>query len=141
MGIDAIVSSARSWLGTPWRHQASVRGLGCDCAGLIRGVGNELGLMDCREGAPGTEEFAGYGRQPEPRRMLRALDRFMVRRRGEPHPGDVLLMRFDRDPQHLAILTDEGTIVHALSTIGRVVEHRLSSDWRARVVAIWSYRV
>ncbi len=138
--IIAIIAEARSWLGTPWRHQASVKGVGCDCAGLVRGVGNRLGLMDCREGTPGTAEFAGYGRAPEPKRMIRALDRFMDRRGGVPQSGDVLLMRFDRDPQHLAILTDEGTIVHALSSAGRVVEHRLSPGWRARIVAAWGYK-
>jgi NlpC/P60 family putative phage cell wall peptidase len=135
-----VVAEARSWLGTPWRHQAYLKGVGCDCAGLVRGVGNALALFDTRDGAPGTEVFKGYGRKPEPRKMLRALDRFMLRRRGEPLPGSVLLLRFDRDPQHLAILTGEGTIVHALATVGKVVEHRLSPDWRARVVAAWEFR-
>lgn len=35
---NEIVAAARQWLGTPYRHQASVRGVGCDCLGLIRGV-------------------------------------------------------------------------------------------------------
>lgn len=34
----AIVSEARSWIGTPYRHQASLKGIGCDCLGLVRGV-------------------------------------------------------------------------------------------------------
>lgn len=34
----AIVNAARSWLGTPYHHQASLRGVGCDCLGLIRGL-------------------------------------------------------------------------------------------------------
>ena len=33
-----IVAEARSWIGTPYRHQASLRGAGADCLGLIRGV-------------------------------------------------------------------------------------------------------
>lgn len=141
MRPDEIVAEARSWLGTPWHHQASVRGVGCDCAGLVRGVGNALGLMDCRPDGPGGDLFAGYGRKPEPRRMLRTLDYFMDRRpAGVIEPGDVLLMRFNRDPQHLAILTGEGTIVHALASAGGAVEHRLSPEWRARVVAAWRYR-
>ncbi|MBN9249774.1 MAG: hypothetical protein J0I86_04210, partial [Mesorhizobium sp.] len=46
-GADEIVAEALSWLGTPYRHQASSKGVGCDCLGLIRGVwrslyGNEL---------------------------------------------------------------------------------------------------
>ena len=26
------------WIGTPYRHQASLKGVGCDCLGLVRGV-------------------------------------------------------------------------------------------------------
>lgn len=35
---DAIVIEARAWIGTRYRHQASVKGVGCDCLGLVRGV-------------------------------------------------------------------------------------------------------
>jgi cell wall-associated NlpC family hydrolase len=105
-------------------------------------VGNELGLMECHDDSPRAAEFVGYGRKPEPRKMLRALDMFMRRRPSKTfYPGDVLLMRFDEDPQHLAILTEEGTIIHALYSLGKVVEHRLSAQWRSRVVAAWSYDV
>jgi hypothetical protein len=33
-----IIAEARSWIGTPYAHQASVKGIGCDCLGLVRGV-------------------------------------------------------------------------------------------------------
>jgi len=33
-----IVTEARSWIGTPYQHQASLKGVGCDCIGLVRGV-------------------------------------------------------------------------------------------------------
>ena len=39
---DEIVVSARAWIGTPYRHQASRRGVGADCLGLIRGVWREV---------------------------------------------------------------------------------------------------
>ena len=50
-GPDArnrIVCEARRWIGTPYRHQASLKGVGCDCLGLVRGVWR-----------------AGYGAEPE----------------------------------------------------------------------------
>lgn len=138
---DAIVAEARRWVGTPWRHQASVKGVGCDCAGLVRGVALNLGLADLDEAHPEAERFLNYSRNPQPRKMLGALNHFMHRVRPDAmQAGDVLLMRFDRDPQHLAILTDAGTIVHAASAYGAVAEHRLSSDWRARVTGVWRFR-
>ena len=33
---------ARGWIGTPYRHQASLKGVGCDCLGLVRGVWREV---------------------------------------------------------------------------------------------------
>jgi len=39
---DEVVAAARAWLGTPYRHRASVRGAGCDCLGLLRGVWRAL---------------------------------------------------------------------------------------------------
>jgi NlpC/P60 family putative phage cell wall peptidase len=39
---EAIVKAARSWLGTPYHHQASLKGAGADCLGLIRGIWREL---------------------------------------------------------------------------------------------------
>ena len=35
---QAIIAEARTWIGTPYRHQASLKGVGCDCLGLLRGV-------------------------------------------------------------------------------------------------------
>ena len=39
---ERIIAAARGWLGTPYHHQASLRGVGCDCLGLVRGVWREL---------------------------------------------------------------------------------------------------
>jgi NlpC/P60 family putative phage cell wall peptidase len=37
-----IIAEARAWIGTPYRHQASRKGVGCDCLGLVRGVWRAL---------------------------------------------------------------------------------------------------
>ncbi|HWW12917.1 MAG TPA: peptidase P60, partial [Brevundimonas sp.] len=37
-----MLAAARSWLGTPYRHQASMKGQGADCLGLVRGVWREV---------------------------------------------------------------------------------------------------
>lgn len=57
----------------------------------------------------------------------------------DAQPGDVLMMRFHSDPQHVAILADYRhggrSIVHSMASVGAVAEHRLSPEWRARIVA------
>ena len=35
---EDILAEAASWIGTPYLHQASVKGAGCDCLGLVRGI-------------------------------------------------------------------------------------------------------
>ena len=39
---ERIVAEASTWLGTPYRHQGSRKGVGCDCLGLVRGVWREV---------------------------------------------------------------------------------------------------
>ena len=42
MSRTRIIAEARAWIGTPYRHQASLQGVGCDCLGLVRGVWRAL---------------------------------------------------------------------------------------------------
>ena len=35
---EAIIAAAKEWRGTPYHHQQSQKGVGCDCLGLVRGV-------------------------------------------------------------------------------------------------------
>ena len=53
-------------------------------------------------------------------------------------PGDLLLMRFAGEPQHLAVFTGE-TIIHAYQATGRVVEHSLDDKWRRRIVRVYRF--
>jgi len=34
----SIIAEARSWIGTPYHHQAALKGVGYDCLGFVRGV-------------------------------------------------------------------------------------------------------
>ena len=122
-----VVCCARGWLGTPWHHQGRVKGVGVDCVGVVIGVARELGLSDF--------DATGYGHRPDSRELER-IAREMMREVPVPEarPGDVLLVEVDKQPQHLAFLTDAG-MLHAYAPLRRVVEHRISDDWAARIVA------
>lgn len=142
MDPHAVIAEARTWLGTPFHHQASLKGVGCDCAGLIRGVGHACGIL------PGYRErwrrHGNYGRLPNPRRMEAALRAFMREvPKEQMRLADVLWMQWRRDlPMHLGIVAERDgrqTLIHALSDIGRVVEHGLTVEWRARIHSVWRY--
>lgn len=121
----AVVATARTWLGTPWHHQARLQGVGVDCVGLVIGVARTLGLV------PPGFDVAAYPRVPDGSSLMHLVHMHMRGLlAGQPmQPGDVVVVRFDADPQHLGILGDYRhgglSIIHAASDPGRVIETRL----------------
>ena len=134
-----ILAEATEWMGTRWMHQQSVKGVACDCIGLVRGVAGVLGLLPPDfERMPEVAQYHGYSRQPDGRKLQAALDTYLERI-AEPEPGAVLLMRFEQNPQHVAIMADGGDIIHAYATARKVVRHRLDDLWARRIVAVYRF--
>ena len=112
VSADRILSEARSWIGTPFTHQGRSKGLAVDCIGLIHMVAISLKLAP-EELDP---EYRGYKDIPDNGKLEKGLNQYMDKvRMSQIQPGDVLLMTFTGDPQHVGFFTGE-TIVHALST-------------------------
>lgn len=134
----SVIVSAHWWIGTPWKHQASLRGIGTDCIGLIVGVARELGIHGAKEFAADTE-IAGYGREPKPDMLEAACDRYLDPC-ADPKPGDILLLKFTAEPQHFAIISQPDYMIHAYAQARKVVENRIDDVWRSRIVRAYSYR-
>ena len=128
-GMD-VVAEARSWLKTPFRHQGRVKGRAVDCAGLVVGVARALGFE--------VADMAGYARTPQGDMLRQHLEAQAVRVQAA-QPGDISLMRFEREPQHLGIASDIG-IIHAFSAPGMCVEHGIDAVWARRIVAVYRFR-
>lgn len=128
---DAVVLAAREFLRTPYRHQASLPGVGCDCLGLLRGVWRAL-----------------YGREPEAMPAYRAdlrdplnagalraaAERLLIAETGPFAAGQVVLFRLNPmiEPKHCAIMVEAQRFIHAQERLG-VVEANLTDGWRTRV--------
>ncbi len=135
---DLVVSAARVWIGTPYRHQASTLGAGCDCLGLLRGIWRELYgaepevlpayTPDWDEVAQADVLMAAARRHLEPQEV------------SELEPGDVLLfrMRPDAVAKHLGIASGATSFIHAYSGHG-VIENTLSAPWRRRIAGVYSF--
>lgn len=132
-----VVAVARSWIGTPYLHQASVRGAGADCLGLLRGVWRAV-IGEEPEPMPAyTEDWAEPSRQEV---LLAAAQRWLIAKPiASEAVGDVLLFRM-RDgsiAKHLGIQSEVGersAFVHAYTQHG-VIESPLSLPWRRRIAA------
>lgn len=131
------VAVARVWIGTPYRHQASCRGSGCDCLGLLRGVWRELYGHEPEVVPAYTRDWSEPGGEE---RLWQAACRHLVPAAGGLAVGQVLLFRM-RDgavAKHLGIATGQDSFIHAYSGHG-VVESALTVPWRRRVVARFDF--
>lgn len=129
MSINAeVLALAGTWIGTPYRHQGAMKGVGCDCLGLIRGIWRELYGVEPEAVpayAPDWAERAGE------ERLLAAAGRHFlsVPSFAESRPGDLVLFRFRPHlaAKHAGILallpaehgeTDKGCIAHCRRELG-----------------------
>jgi len=135
-----ISSAARGWLGTPFHRQGRIKGIGCDCLGLLMGVANELNLTTLN-GKPITElDCTEYELIVDGSVLEEQLDRNLAQT-STFEEGDLLLMEYDSNPQHLGIVTLNNSnfyIIHAHIKQRKVVEHILDVQMRSRIKKIYS---
>ncbi|WP_363346139.1 NlpC/P60 family protein [Methylocystis echinoides] len=132
-----IVAAARRWIGTPYRHQASLVNAGCDCLGLIRGVWREVIGEEPEEAPPYTPD---WGEALGVEVLLDAANRhFRPAPPDDFRAGDVLVFRFrDNLPaKHLGIATSPTHMVHAHSG-ARVAEVAIG-HWSKRIAAVFAF--
>ena len=137
-----IVALARAWIGTPYRHQASRIGVGCDCIGLVRGLYRALYAHDPEPLPDYTRDWAEATGCEQ---LLDAARRHLVEIDIEAcGSGDILIFRYRRHliAKHAAIVAathlDRPSLIHAMEGVG-VVEVPFSPWWRRRVAAAFSF--
>lgn len=138
---DQVVAEARLWLGTPYVHQASCRGAGADCLGLIRGVWRAVLGQE-----PATvPAYSASWAETSGKELLWQAARLWLREkpRDEVAAGDVLLFRIREGgvAKHLGIQSCAGAapaFIHAYSGHS-VTESALSAPWARRIAARFSF--
>ena len=129
---DLVVAVARCWLGTPYHDQASLRGVGCDCLGLARGVWREVIGAESFPIPPYSRDW-GETRSHE---VLAEGAQRMMPEIGLADAGPGALILFRMAPRaiakHVGILTTTGSFIHSYERLG-VVEEVLTPTWRRRI--------
>ena len=135
---EQIVALARAWIGTPYHHQASVRGAGCDCLGLIRGVWRELYGSEPEQPPTYSPDWGEIG---DTEHLLEAARRHLAERDlSAAAPGDVIVFRLRPGmiAKHSAILVSASRMVHAQTNMA-VCEVTYNSWWRRHTIAAFSF--
>jgi NlpC/P60 family putative phage cell wall peptidase len=141
MAIDAIsiVTAARGWIGTPYVHQASLKGAGCDCLGFLRGVWRELVGDEPENVPPYSGDWAEVSGEET---LYAALSRSLTEiEKRNVVPGDVALFRMmARAPaKHCGIVAEKDdalTLIHARRN-RRVTEEPFSPFWRRSLAFVF----
>jgi len=152
-----IVKSARRWIGTPYHDQASVRGVGCDCLGLLRGVWRDVVGPEPMPVPPYSRDWGEAG----PVEVLAeaaqaAMQELEV---SDARTGDVILfrMRSGAIAKHVGILSGitrsarlhcsgrsgrsaRSYFIHAYERTG-VIEEHLTPAWQRRIAFAFRFPV
>ena len=135
--MSRVVEEARGWIGTPYLHQGSVQGAGCDCLGLVRGVWRGLNGTEPEVPPAYTQDWGEVGGAE----VLSAAAHRWLRPVARIQPGVILLFRMrDRAvAKHLGICSAVGAhpkFIHAYSGHG-VTETTLSDPWKRRIAGLF----
>jgi len=138
---ERIVAIAEGWVGTPYRHQGALKGVGCDCIGLIRGIWRELYGDDPEPVpayAPDWAERSGEDRLVDA--ALRLFGPAVLM--SEAEPGDVLLFRWRQDcaAKHAGVLAGPQHFIHAYEQ-SAVTRSALVPSWRRRVAGVYRFPI
>lgn len=133
----AVVRAATGWLGTPYRHQASRKGVGCDCLGLVLGVWRELyGEVPEQPGPYAPDWAAGGAGDP----LLEAARRHCLAKAGRPEAGDLVLFAWKRGlpARHAGIMVAPDRFIHAYEGHAVLIS-ALVPQWRRRIAGIFAF--
>ena len=131
---------ARTWIGTPYHHQARVKGHGCDCIGLIIGVWEELYgaipksfIMPAY--TPSWSEETGLSLMAEVGKTY-----LISIPKGGELPGDILMYRmlYAGPTKHAGLMSGPETMIHAYSGHD-VLETSLVSNFGSELTHVFRY--
>jgi cell wall-associated NlpC family hydrolase len=144
--ITAMLAAARAALGTPFHHQGRKPGIGLDCIGLI--------VIALRAAGMNVQDRTDYSRRPDGKTLVAALEEHGAKQvadirasgcavaQSEPEKiraGNVLVFRYDKQPQHVALATGPDSMIHSFAPAGEVVETLIGDYWKRRLIAVYGW--
>jgi len=110
---QSIVEEAKTWLGTPFHHEAHVKGAGVDCGTLIAEVFERAGLIPHVDIPHYTRDFMLHRDEEW---YLSLVLEYFNEIATNLLPGDIVLMKNGRLFSHGMIVVNYPLVIHASST-------------------------
>lgn len=136
--IAQFLDEARSWINTPFHHNAKIKGVGVDCVNHVVAVFEALGMM------PADFSMPNYDTVHDGTELISLCDKYLIRISQEQlKPADLVAVAMDEVPQHLGIVGNYRhgglSIIHASNARScrpaRVIETRLMFSIHFKFVA------
>ena len=139
---SAVLAIARAWLGTPYLHQSSVQGVGCDCLGLARGIWRALHGDEPWEVPPYSRDWGEAGRREVLAEAARAA--LIEVSLGNAGPGTLILFRTAPGvpAKHCGLLGESvirPSLIHAYDRSG-VIEEAFTPAWARRAAFAFQFQ-
>ena len=133
---NLVIEIAKSWLGTPYRHQGSLKGVGCDCLGLVRGIWRELYGNEPAQAGPYSQDWAECGGADA---VLDAAKTHFLSA-SEMTEGTLLVFRWKPEipAKHLGIYVGEQRFIHAYERHS-VIASPLVPSWQRRIAGVFNF--
>jgi len=132
-----VIRAANLWLGTPYRHQASLKGVGCDCLGLIRGIWLDIYGFAAAQIPP----YAQFGRDEKgAMQLLDGAKQYLQPVQNATLPGRVVLFQLNKKipPRHCGIILENNNFIHAQERHG-VVTTSMTTSWQRRIHSTYAF--
>ena len=129
-----LLAVLNEWIGTKYRHRASVKGMGCDCIGLPIGVLTEMGLLNLRK--KDILEYAPDYHMHNTRSML--VESIIKHLKvveitdGSFMNGDILCFKFGKAAAHAGFWFND-YLYESVDKIGVIKTHFPNSQWKERL--------
>ena len=152
---NQIIAEARSWIGTKFKYQGRVKKSnmdqgGCDCLGIIIKIAEQLNLYSKTGQLLYLYDQTNYEKLPNPQEIIDFCNlHFDQVSPEEMAPGDIVILSFNKKPQHLAIISDTAisdnisnaqlSIIHSFLGTRKIVEQTLTTYWKKKIHSCYRF--
>jgi cell wall-associated NlpC family hydrolase len=134
--LASLESAVSKWVGTPWRPNSRVCGVGASCHHAVAGVLIDAGF-NLPEIPDGSSDWARHQKESIQSKWLDSQPNF-VRRYGSPFPGDVVGFKLGGCIHHLGIVLTGERFFQCIKSTGAAVLPCSEREFQRHLAGIWT---